>query len=120
MNAALGEMTELVAQQGATLVSVREQVGRVIVGQTKLVDRLLIALLCRGHLLVEGVPGLAKTRSINALAQATSLNFKRVQFTPDLLPADIVGTEIYSPREGSFTTRRGPVFTNILLNESNP
>ena len=86
MNTALGELTEVVSRQGAVLVAVREQVAKAIVGQTVLVDRLLAALLARGHLLVEGVPGLAKTRTINALAQAVALDFRRIQFTPDLLP----------------------------------
>ena len=115
MNAALGELTEVVSRQGAVLVAIREQVAKSIVGQTVLVDRLLAALLARGHLLVEGVPGLAKTRTINALAQAVSLDFKRIQFTPDLLPSDLTGTTIYRPQDGQFETRRGPVFANLVL-----
>ena len=115
MNAALGELTEVVSRQGAVLVAIREQVAKSIVGQTVLVDRLLASLLARGHLLVEGVPGLAKTRTINALAQAVSLEFKRIQFTPDLLPSDLTGTTIYRPQDGQFETRKGPVFANLVL-----
>ncbi len=115
MNAALGELTEVVSRQGAVLVAIREQVAKSIVGQTVLVDRLLAALLARGHLLVEGVPGLAKTRTINALAQAVALDFKRIQFTPDLLPSDLTGTTIYRPQDGQFETRKGPVFANLVL-----
>ena len=86
-----------------------------VVGQKEMIDRLLIGLLCEGHVLLEGVPGLAKTLAVRCLASAMAMEFRRIQFTPDLLPADIVGTEIYSPKDGTFTTRRGPVFTNILL-----
>lgn len=93
----------------------RESIGQVIVGQHYLVDRLLVGLLANGHVLLEGVPGLAKTLSIRTLAQATGADFKRIQFTPDLLPADIVGTLIYSPKENTFHTRKGPVFANLVL-----
>ncbi|WP_300364738.1 MoxR family ATPase [Hydrogenimonas sp.] len=95
--------------------SIKKEVGKVIVGHEHLVDAMLIALLCEGHLLVEGVPGLAKTTAINALAQALGLGFKRVQFTPDLLPSDITGTEIYDQKSGEFKVKHGPVFTNLLL-----
>ncbi|WP_456381327.1 AAA family ATPase [Hydrogenimonas sp.] len=95
--------------------SIKKEVGKVIVGHEHLVDAMLIALLCEGHLLVEGVPGLAKTTAINALAQALGLAFKRVQFTPDLLPSDITGTEIYDQKSGEFKVKYGPVFTNLLL-----
>ncbi len=97
------------------LAAVRREVGRVIVGQKYMVDRMLAALLADGHLLVEGVPGLAKTTAIKALASALHAQFSRVQFTPDLLPADVLGGQIYNPREGTFTTRKGPIFANILL-----
>ncbi|MBL7663011.1 AAA family ATPase [bacterium] len=86
-----------------------------VIGQADLKRRLVLALITREHLLLEGVPGLAKTRSIKALAEALELDFKRVQFTPDLLPADLVGTEVYRPEKGSFEVRKGPVFTNLLL-----
>jgi len=94
---------------------IKKEVGKVIVGHEHLVDAMLIALICEGHLLVEGVPGLAKTTAVNALSQALGLNFKRVQFTPDLLPSDITGTEIYDQKSGEFKIKRGPVFTNLLL-----
>lgn len=95
--------------------SLREEIARVIVGQHYLVDRLLVGLLANGHVLLEGVPGLAKTLSIRTLAAATDAEFKRIQFTPDLLPADIIGTLIYSPKEESFHTRKGPIFANLIL-----
>jgi len=89
--------------------------GKVVVGQEKMIEGLLAGLLCRGHILLEGVPGLAKTTTVNALAKSLGLHFKRVQFTPDLLPSDIVGTEIYDPTNNSFKIKKGPVFTNLLL-----
>jgi MoxR-like ATPase len=104
-----------VAARSATFAAARQQMGRVLVGQKYLVDRLLIGLLADGHVLVEGLPGLAKTTAIKALAQTLHLKFSRLQFTPDLLPADLVGTQIYQPRDGSFTTRQGPVFANVVL-----
>jgi MoxR-like ATPase len=92
-----------------------EQVGRVIVGQRPLIDRLLIALLSGGHVLLEGVPGLAKTLLVRTAARALDLSFARVQFTPDLLPADVIGTQVYHPRTGDFTVKPGPIFANIVL-----
>ena len=97
------------------LQAIRDEVGKVIVGQEKLIDRLLLALITGGHILLEGVPGLAKTLSVNTLAKVLGLAFKRISFTPDLLPADVVGTMIYSPKTGEFTPKQGPVFTNLLL-----
>src|SRR5205085_302507 len=91
------------------------EVKKIIVGQDHLLERLIVALLARGHILVEGVPGLAKTMAIKTLAQAIGGDFKRIQFTPDLVPADLVGTRIYNQRTGEFTTSLGPVFTNLLL-----
>tara|TARA_B100001057_G_scaffold480313_1_gene553024 strand:+ start:594 stop:1589 length:996 start_codon:yes stop_codon:yes gene_type:complete len=93
----------------------RNEIRNVIVGQGYLIDRLIIGLLANGHVLIEGVPGLAKTLSIRTLASATDANFKRIQFTPDLLPADIIGTLIYNPKEASFETRKGPIFANLIL-----
>lgn len=95
--------------------AVRTEVGRVIVGQRYLIDRLLIALLCDGHILIEGVPGLAKTLSVHTLAQTLGASFVRIQFTPDLLPADVTGTQIYNPQTAEFQTRTGPLFANIVL-----
>jgi len=97
------------------LESARREIGRALIGQKYMVDRLLIGLLADGHVLVEGVPGLAKTTAVKALAQTMNLDFSRIQFTPDLLPADLVGTQIYQPSSGEFTTRKGPVFGNVLL-----
>jgi len=95
--------------------NIKKEIAKVIVGQEKLIDGLLIGLLTRGHILLEGVPGLAKTTAVNALASSLGLDFKRVQFTPDLLPSDIIGTEIYDPSNNSFKIKQGPVFTNLLL-----
>ena len=95
--------------------NIKTEIGKVLVGQDKMVEGLLAGLLCRGHILLEGVPGLAKTTAVNALAKTLGLNFKRVQFTPDLLPSDIIGTEIYDPSNNTFKIKQGPVFTNLLL-----
>jgi MoxR-like ATPase len=98
-----------------TINKIRREVHKVVVGQEKMVESLLIGLICQGHILLEGVPGLAKTTTINALAKSLGLDFKRVQFTPDLLPTDIIGTEIYDPSVNSFKIKKGPIFTNLLL-----
>ena len=95
--------------------TVKKEVAKVVVGQEKMIDSLLIALLCDGHILIEGVPGLAKTTTVNALAKSLGLDFKRAQFTPDLLPSDILGAEIYDPQNNSFKIKKGPIFTNLLL-----
>ena len=94
---------------------IKKEVSKIIVGQEELVDSLLIGLIAGGHILVEGVPGLAKTTAINALSKSLGLGFKRIQFTPDLLPSDVVGTEVYNQKDASFSVRKGPVFTNLLL-----
>ncbi|MFO0863995.1 MAG: AAA family ATPase [Gemmataceae bacterium] len=91
------------------------EIGRVLIGQRELVDRLLLGLLTGGHLLLEGVPGLAKTLAVRTLAQTLHLSFQRIQFTPDLLPADVIGTQIYNPRSGEFAVKKGPVFANLVL-----
>ena len=98
-----------------TIAKIKKEVGKVVVGQDKMIEGLLAGLICRGHILLEGVPGLAKTTTVNALAKTLGLDFKRVQFTPDLLPSDIIGTEIYDPSNNSFKIKKGPVFTNLLL-----
>ncbi len=95
--------------------TIKTEISKVLVGQEKMVEGLLAGLICRGHILLEGVPGLAKTTAVNALAKTLGLDFKRVQFTPDLLPSDIIGTEIYDPSHNSFKIKKGPVFTNLLL-----
>ncbi|TAK81069.1 MAG: AAA family ATPase [Dehalococcoidia bacterium] len=95
--------------------AIRDEVGRVIVGQRGMIDRLLVALLTNNHALIEGVPGLAKTLAVSTLAQALECSFSRIQFTPDLLPADVTGTLIFNPQEAEFYTRRGPIFANVVL-----
>ena len=105
----------IVEQQAEAFERIRAEVGRVVVGQEKILDRLLAALVCQGHVLLEGVPGIAKTTLVRTLARAIGLSFGRVSFTPDLLPADVTGTLVYSPKDGSFTPKKGPVFTNLLL-----
>ena len=95
--------------------NLKKEVAKVVVGQEKMIDSLLIALLCEGHILIEGVPGLAKTTTVNALSKALGLDFKRAQFTPDLLPSDILGAEIYDPQNNQFKIKKGPIFTNLLL-----
>ena len=111
----LKEATNKIAAQGELVKKIREEVAKVIVGQEKLIDRLILAMATGGHILLEGVPGLAKTLSVNTLAKTLGLDFKRISFTPDLLPADVVGTLVYSPKSGEFTPKKGPVFTNLLL-----
>ena len=111
----LSNASNKIAAQGELVSRIRDEVGKVIVGQEKLVDRLILALVANGHILLEGVPGLAKTLSVNTLAKTLGLDFKRISFTPDLLPADVVGTLIYSPKTGEFSPKKGPVFTNMLL-----
>ena len=111
----LKEATNRISAQAELVTKIREEVAKVIVGQEKLIDRLILAMVTGGHILLEGVPGLAKTLSVNTLAKALGLDFKRISFTPDLLPADVVGTLIYSPKTGEFTPKKGPVFTNLLL-----
>ena len=111
----LKEATNRISAQAELVTRIREEVGKVIVGQEKLIDRLVLALVTGGHILLEGVPGLAKTLSVNTLAKVLGLDFKRISFTPDLLPADVVGTLVYSPKTGEFAPKKGPVFTNLLL-----
>ncbi|HEV8632232.1 MAG TPA: MoxR family ATPase [Thermoanaerobaculia bacterium] len=103
------------AQEALALRQVEAELRKVLVGQQYLVDRMLVGMLCRGHLLIEGVPGLAKTLAVKTLARTLSIRFQRIQFTPDLLPADLVGTLIYDQRTGEFVPRKGPIFTQLLL-----
>ena len=108
-------LNDVVREQSQRVQTAASEIRKVIVGQPALVDRLLVALLCRGHLLVEGVPGLAKTLAIKTLSRVLDLSFSRIQFTPDLLPADLVGTLIFQPKSGEFTVRKGPVFAHLVL-----
>ncbi len=104
-----------VERESAVIERTRTEIHRVIVGQDLLVDRLLLALLCNSHVLIEGVPGLAKTLSVTTLSQMIQASFQRIQFTPDMLPADVVGTLIYNPKSGEFSVKKGPIFANIIL-----
>ena len=108
-------LAEEIQKQNVWVEAVREEMGRVVVGQHDLIERLLIGLLTNGHVLLEGVPGLAKTLTVNSLAGALSAQFQRIQFTPDLLPADLIGTLIYNPGTNEFTPKLGPVFSNLIL-----
>ena len=108
-------INEMIQRESSFVESLTSEVGKVIVGQKYMVDRLLIGLLCNGHILLEGVPGLAKTLAIKTLAAAINAKFQRVQFTPDLLPADLIGTMIYNQKDGKFFTRKGPIFANFIL-----
>ena len=109
------QIAERVEKEGALLQQLRDEISKVIVGQSYLAERLLLALLSNNHVLIEGVPGLAKTLSVTTLARAVQVSFQRIQFTPDLLPADLIGTLIYNPKSGDFTTKKGPIFANIIL-----
>jgi MoxR-like ATPase len=106
---------ERVNQESPLIQRIRTEMHRIIVGQDALIDGLILALMCNNHVLIEGVPGLAKTLSITTLSKMLQASFKRLQFTPDLLPADVIGTLIYNPKTGDFTTKKGPIFANIIL-----
>jgi MoxR-like ATPase len=109
------ETARRIERAGAVLEAVRKEVGRAVVGQQTMIDRLLVGLLSGGHVLLEGVPGLAKTLAVKSLADSLALTFHRIQFTPDLLPADLTGTQIYNPKDGTFTAKHGPLFANLVL-----
>ncbi|MBK1792551.1 AAA family ATPase [Persicirhabdus sediminis] len=108
-------MQKQIEDAQAKLTAVRNRLGEVVVGQEVLVERLMLALICGGHVLIEGAPGLAKTLTVNTLSQALDANFSRVQFTPDLLPSDLTGTLVYDPKAHTFTAEKGPIFANIVL-----
>jgi len=110
------EETKQRVEESSHLVNrIRQEIDKILVGQRKLVDGLLMGLLTKGHILIEGVPGLAKTSAVKALAATVKADFKRIQFTPDLLPADLIGTEVFLPKTGEFTIKKGPIFHNIIL-----
>src|SRR5437773_12508760 len=115
MNTGINALNEAVQEAGAFVRPLFNELGKVIIGQTYLVERLVIGLLANGHVLLEGVPGLAKTLSVKSLANCMHVKFSRLQFTTDMLPADVIGTQIYNPQSGAFTTRRGPIFANLVL-----
>ncbi len=105
----INEINFKVKETSAWITNFRNEMGRVVIGQKRLIDRLLVALLAEGHVLLEGVPGLAKTLTLKTLSDCININFKRVQFTPDMLPADITGTEIYNPKDLDFVLKKGPI-----------
>jgi MoxR-like ATPase len=115
MNTGISAINEEVQRTSAFVRPLFSEIGKIVIGQNYLVERLVIGLLANGHVLLEGVPGLAKTLSVKTLADSLHVKFSRLQFTPDLLPADLIGTQIYNPQSGSFTTRRGPIFANVIL-----
>jgi len=115
MNPEIQAINERVKEESRFVDRIVGEIGKVIVGQRHMVERLLIGLLCNGHILIEGVPGLAKTLSVRTLASIIALRFQRMQFTPDLLPADLIGTMIYQQHDGKFVAKKGPVFANIIL-----
>ncbi len=115
MHADIQQVKEKVAEKSDLIRQLTGELSKVVVGQENMVSRLMVGLLAEGHVLLEGVPGLAKTTVVTALAQALSVGFSRIQFTPDLLPADLIGTMIYQPGDGKFSTRKGPIFSNLIL-----
>ncbi len=115
MTDTLASLAKEVAEHSPFLGALQAEIGKVIVGQRYLIDRLLLALIADGHILIEGIPGLAKTTAVKAVADSVHTDFARIQFTPDLLPADLLGTEIYRPSSGEFAIKKGPIFTNLLL-----
>ena len=115
MSALSTDISRDIDEQATKLNLLRAEVGKIIVGQTYLIERLLVGLLADGHVLIEGVPGLAKTTAVKAISDAIQTSFSRIQFTPDLLPADLLGTEIYRPQTGDFTIKQGPLFANLVL-----
>ena len=115
MSVDIAKLNDKISEESSFVTLLKNEVGKVIVGQTRMIDRLLVGLLTRGHLLLEGVPGLAKTLAISTLAKAIDTGFRRIQFTPDLLPADLVGTLVYNQKSGEFVAKKGPLFSNIIL-----
>lgn len=115
MNTGITAINDEVQRVSGFIRPLFTEIGKVVVGQTYLIERLVIGLLANGHVLLEGVPGLAKTLSVKTLAACLNVKFSRLQFTPDMLPADVIGTQIYNPQSGGFTTRKGPIFANLIL-----
>ena len=115
MQADISQIRDEVAQRSAVIQTLKNEVNRMLVGQEVMIDRILVAIFTGGHILLEGVPGLAKTLAVKSVSDAIQTTFRRIQFTPDLLPADLIGTLIYSPKEGNFTIRKGPIFANLVL-----
>ena len=111
----IDQIKDSIEHESKFIQDIRDSIQKVIIGQDDLIEKLLLAILSDGHILLEGVPGLAKTLIIKSLAQILDIKFQRLQFTPDLLPADILGTLIYNPKESSFEVKKGPIFANIIL-----
>ena len=109
------ELTYRVKQENEHILRIKAELSKVIVGQENMINSLLMGIFTNGHILLEGVPGLAKTTAVKSLAEMMALSFKRIQFTPDLLPSDLIGTNIFNPKTGNFETRKGPIFTGVLL-----
>ncbi|MDH5560286.1 MAG: MoxR family ATPase [Deltaproteobacteria bacterium] len=109
------ELESRIQNESEKINLLKKEISKAVVGQEYMVERLIIGLLTGGHILIEGLPGLAKTLTVNSLAKAVSAEFKRIQFTPDMLPADLIGTNVFNPKDGTFTPRKGPVFSNIIL-----
>ncbi|MBI4496676.1 MAG: AAA family ATPase, partial [Chloroflexi bacterium] len=115
MTSGIDRVQAQITERAACIPRLQDEIAKVIVGQSLLVERLLIGLLCNGHILIEGVPGLAKTLTVRTLADAIEARFQRIQFTPDLLPGDLLGTMVFNPQIASFSARKGPIFANIIL-----
>jgi MoxR-like ATPase len=115
MTVDISALNEKIKEESSFVTLLRNELGKVIIGQSRMVDRLLIGILTRGHVLLEGVPGLAKTLSVSTLAKIIDTGFKRIQFTPDLLPADLIGTMVFNQKSGEFVAKKGPIFSNIIL-----
>ena len=111
----LSKINEKIISSSGFIDELRKEMSKVIIGQDALIDKMMIAMLADGHILLEGVPGLAKTLTVNTLSQLINTKFQRIQFTPDMLPADLLGTLIYNQKTGDFDTRKGPIFSNIIL-----
>ena len=115
MDQGIRAINEKVKEESLFVRELLAEINKIIVGQDRLIERLIIGLLANGHILIEGVPGLAKTLSVRTLSQAIQAQFQRIQFTPDLLPADLIGTLVYNPQSGDFTPKKGPIFANLIL-----
>src|SRR5258706_992424 len=115
MNTGINAINAAVQEASAFVQPLFSEISKIVIGQSYLIERLVVGLLAGGHVLLEGVPGLAKTLSVKSLASCLHVKFSRLQFTPDMLPADVIGTQIYNPQSGGFTTRKGPIFANLVL-----
>ena len=115
MDYEIREVQKRIAQESLMLSPLKEEISKVIIGQEDMINKILIGLLSNGHILIEGVPGLAKTLTVSTLAQALKVDFKRIQFTPDMLPADLIGTMVYNQKTGQFQVKKGPIFSSIIL-----